>query len=295
MDKINKKEIQIFNSTLKKINSLNNKELKHKFSNSKVSTFYSLNRNFSDIFIKTPETKNFSTPRNHGLALVIKNFNHNLEFFSNRNNKNNNNLVIYNLLNKKLKIKLDEINVENIKIKNNKHFFEEKYEKFFQKKEKPLNYYLRKNKNLNNKKSLNNFSIKLYNKLLKKPTYETIEFKDKKLLYANKLKFDENDKIFIEYPKNIIGSLSCNRTNFKSLSNTSNKKTIRKEFSLNNLRIMNIKKLEKMRKDKYLTLKKSIIESNEIIKNNRIEYNSFINRISNIFNNQVEEIKKNDL
>ena len=50
-----------------------------------------------------------------------------------------------------------------------------------------------------------------------------------------------------------------------------------------------------MRKDKYLTLKKSIIESNEIIKNNRIEYNSFINRISNMFNNQVEEIKKNGL
>ena len=100
----------------------------------------------------------------------------------------------------------------------------------------------------------------------------------------------------MEYPKNIIGNLSWNRTNFKSLSNNSKRKdTIKKEFSLNDLKIMNIKKIEKMRKQKYISLKKSIIESNEIIRNNRIKYNSFIEKISNIFNKQVEEIKNNNL
>ena len=290
-----KREIEIFNSTLKKINSLYNSELKNKFSNSKISTFYSFNRNFSGNSTKRPKSKFQFTPKNKKVSSIIKN---NSEYNIIKDN-NINNILIDNILNKKLKIKTDEIDtIEDIKRKFGKNIFVEKYEKLYRRKERPLHYCLKKSKKLNNIKSFDIYNSNKYRnyKLLNKPTYETIEFNEKKLLYANKLKFDEKYKNSMEYPKNIIGNLSWNRTNFKSLSNNSKRKdTIKKEFSLNDLKIMNIKKIEKMRKQKYISLKKSIIESNEIIRNNRIKYNSFIEKISNIFNKQVEEIKNNNL
>ena len=258
-------------------------------------------------------------------------------FFNQSNNnfriKNLQNIIFENLLNKRInmnkskipKLELDKINtIENIKKIYGKNIFSEKYEKRYHQKERPLKYLIN---NHNKIKSLNFRNNKNKNKILNKPTYEIIEFGDKKLIYANKLKIEkENFKKFnnnldcqiSKYPNNfynislnsdnisnnIISSLSSDRFKSSYFHNyfikLKNNKNIKNIHNKNNddikyIKLKNYKGLEKMKKDEYNNLQKSFIKNSKIIKTNRIKYNSFIENIAKDFNKYEEEIYKENL
>ena len=349
---MNKKESEIINSALKKIkNKYHDAFNQCKLSNSKITTFYSLKKNFSDISFRKTELKlkenknNKIFGKNQKLKLdsifkrIKKNSDLNLKkisienimniqsqrLLSNNNSidnssKSHRNLMIDNLLNKRIsklnsskspKLKMDETDIiEKIKKDYGENIFLEKYEKSFQQKERPIKYYLKKiNRKLqiHTKLRKNIKSINLYNKnnndfkdnfyrKINWPVYETIEFRDQKIIYANKLIIE--DKSSREDFKNNIGeSLSCNRINSRYLSRYLTKKLNKMNNikNFNELKIKNFKELEKMKKDNFININNSIIKNREIIEANRNKYKSFLEKMSKKFNKYVEEICKNDL
>ena len=349
---MNKKESEIFNSTLKKINKKYNDAFNQcKLSNSKITTYYSLKKNFSDISLKKIDLKEnnknkilgkiqklkldslfkrtkfnseYSLKKNASIENIMNIQNQRLYSNSNsidNSSKSHRNLIIENLLNKRIsklnrpkspKLKIDESDIiEKLKKSYGEKIFSEKYEKRFQQKERPIKYYLKKNKKIQiqaklrkNIKSLslcnkNNKAYKDdYYKKINWPVYETIEFRDQKIIYANKLVIEEKDPNSEDVKNNIVGSLSGSRINSRYLARYFTKrrnKNINSIKNLNELKLKNIKELEKMKRGNFININNSIINNREIIRTNRVKYKSFIDKMSKKFNKCVEEICKNDL
>ena len=349
-----KKESEKFNLTLKKINSKYNDAFNQcKLSNSKITTFYSLKKNFSDVSFKVTDLKlkennknkifkklkldsisnriklnSEYSPKNNSIESIMNIQKQHLysNYSLDNSSKSHRNFIIDNLLNKKIskfkyskspRLKIDESDIiEKIKKNYGENIFLDKYEKHFQKKERPLKYYLKKNNNkklqIKLHKNIKSISIcnknnkdykNYYYKKINWPVYETIEFRDQKIIYANKLIIEEKDPNDInknneKIKNNFVGSLSCNRLNSRYLSRyfiKKQNKNINNIKQLNELKIKNYKQLEKMKKDTFININNSIINNREIIKSNRIKYKSFIDKMSKKFNKCVEEISKNDL
>ena len=298
--------------------------------------------NLDSLIIKNLSKNNNNILRSNSQINIIENKikipNQTTSVFFNQSNNNFRikdlqNIIFENLLNKRInmnkskipKLELDKINtIENIKKIYGKNIFSEKHEKRYHQKERPLKYLIN---NHNKIKSLNFRNNKNKNKILNKPTYEIIEFGDKKLIYANKLKIEkENFKKFnnkldcqiSKYPNNfynislnsdnisnnIISSLSSDRFKSSYFHNyfikLKNNKNIKNIHNKNNddikyIKLKNYKGLEKMKKDEYNNLQKSFIKNSKIIKTNRIKYNSFIENIAKDFNKYEEEIYKENL
>ena len=307
--------------------------------NSKFFTFYSLKKNYSDFSSQKSQlsekknfNKNIKKERLKLDPIIFKNLsNLTLKYNSELNSKKkliskSNNIlskslgndldILYNknnILNKRLqilnRIKKEKINldtIEFIKRKYGNNIFIEKYEKKYQQKERPIHYFFRKKKSNIQSLSIYKSNNNRKKKLLNFPIYETIEFKDQKAIYANKLNIEEHDKIsnFNFYSFNndsnsnkFISGYSTNRLKSEYLINLSKNKKYKKNSDINikELKSINNKNLEQMRINYIKSLKKSFIENSKIIKINRIKYNFFIDKIAQIFNKQKEEVIKNNL
>ena len=322
---MNKKEIEKFNSTIKKFNF----KYDNSFKQNKFSSINILNKKRKLNLDSLINNFKFNSEIKIKNIFIEKNLKPPLSsFISNETIENSpsshRNLLINNLLNKRLidlspkssKSKFDKMDtIENLKKKYGKKIFLEKYEKKYQQKEKPIKYYLKYNrkkfkpkikKELKFMSIYSNYYLNHQSNILRKnPTYEIIEFGEKQLIYANKLKLEENDKNTMKHPVNLIidnnininQNKSSDRINLQYLERYLKRKNMEKriKLNLNELKIKNNEELKKMRKNKVISLNKSLTKNKEIIKTNRVKYNSFIDKISKIFNKQVEKINKNDL
>ena len=235
---------------------------------------------------------------------INKNFTYQKALFGKTFNKR------FTLKNSRLtKLKINEINLDNIRDKN-KNIDSKKHEKKLRIKLMNLKDFYKFDKKIIQKyNNIKSFSNDKFNKnKINVPVYDIIELKDNKVFSANKLFIEEcsknlfnnfdchslmkfpdtffNDSIFSSY-------LSNSRSKLKQFKYIKNKGKYNK-IDINKLKITNLKGLEKMRINHYNSLNETIARSKSMIKTNRENYKKFMNLMSKTFNKHEEEVIKSD-
>ena len=223
------------------------------------------------------------------------------------------NIIIDNILNKRLsfnKSKTKKLKLEDYE----KDILTTKQKKYINERLRPiLHFFKHDNDCLNDRNNIvpfrsfnddKNSIINSNDNYISEIVYQINGFSEKKQKFVNKLTIEENNKNQKDFDCHSIIKENNNYNQDKIINNLYSYRRINSGYShenifnkinYNQLKLINKRGLQKMRKNSYVDLNKKIDFNAKIKKINRQKYNDLIKRNSKIFNKNKEKILKNNL